>query len=126
MPANESEPKLFVPNEHLGDDMNKNLVDSEMVGGSWLEKLPVGKNLSIETQNHTYTLEKRDDGLYLSGNPKLCPKPRKVSVSGSTWGGSAIKAGFVGRGMYLEFRFADDENKISPYHTSEIKEVTEL
>jgi hypothetical protein len=33
----------------------------------------------------------------------FCPEPTLVTIHGSTWGGSMIKADYIGRGMHLEF-----------------------
>ena len=38
----------------------------------------------------------------ISGHPEFCPEPTEVQVAGSTWGGSMITTGFLGRGMRLE------------------------
>jgi hypothetical protein len=89
---------------NLSDEVNRNIAQSEIEGGVWLNKLAVGAVLSIHTENTAYTLEKRGDtDYYLSGNLKYCPVATKVHINGSTFGGSMIKLGFIGRGMYMEF-----------------------
>ena len=42
-----------------------------------------------------------------------------VTINGSTWGGSMIKSGFIGRGMHMEFAHPLFE----PITTSVIREV---
>ena len=86
-----------------------------MQGGVWVRQpfgelvkgepfLPVGHGLTITTQNTTYTLEKTGaDEFLISGHQKYCPAPTKCSIHGSTWGGSMLKVGWIGRGMHLEF-----------------------
>jgi hypothetical protein len=85
-----------------------------------LENLPIGKTLIASTKNTEYRIERREDGFYVSGNPKYCPEPTKVRIDGSTFGGSMLKAGFVGRGMNLEFLLVGSGK---PVTTSPIQEV---
>lgn len=68
-----------------------------------LSALGVGEKLEFVTRHTTYLLERRGDGLYMSGHAKLCPEPTKVYIGGSTLGGSSIKQGFVVVGGKLEF-----------------------
>jgi hypothetical protein len=44
-----------------------------------------------------------DGAALISGHPEFCPEPIEVRIQGSTWGGSMLKAQFVGRGMRLEY-----------------------
>jgi hypothetical protein len=89
----------------LGDEVNANIVRSEIEGGVYLDDLSEGAVLEVETQNHEYTIvvQGRDTEL-ISGHPQYCPDPVAVRIAGSTWGGSMLKARFVGRGMHLEFQ----------------------
>ena len=43
-----------------------------------------------------------------------------VDIQGSTWGGSLLKQGFIGRSMHLEFRHPDFQ---TPITTSRIVDV---
>ncbi len=117
------EPKLFTPNPFLADEVNDAIVRSEIEGGVLLESLPVGESLEVETQNHFYQIVNLGEGRALiSGHPTYCPKPVTVFIHGSTWGGSMIKVGYLGRGMCLEFRHA-------PYGiitTSKIREIRQV
>ncbi|MBI3209280.1 MAG: hypothetical protein HYZ37_10325 [Candidatus Solibacter usitatus] len=95
---------LFRPSPHLSDSINSNIVQSEVEGGVYLKDLLVDSTLEIETQNRFYHLVTLGAGHYLiQGHPEFCPQPTLVSVTGSNWGGSMLKSGFVGRGMHLEF-----------------------
>jgi hypothetical protein len=97
-------PAVFTPNAHLSDEINRNIIQSEIEGGVFLHNLPHGAVLEIETQNRVYTLVSRGDGdALLSGHPTFCPEPAPVHIHGSTWGGSMLKYRFIGRGMHLEF-----------------------
>jgi len=113
-------PELFEPSPHLSDFVNRHIVQSEIEGGVHLQEMAPGTVLEIETQNRAYTLEYQGEGQALiSGHPIFCPKPVLVTIQGSTWGGSMIKTGFIGRGMHLEFRHPEYE----PITTSMILQV---
>lgn len=89
--------------EYLSDDINKNIAKSEAEGGCWLKDLAVGRVLIVTTQNTVYALRKVGPEEYtISGHARYCPEPTPIAVHGSTWGGSMLKMGFVGRGMRLE------------------------
>lgn len=107
---------------HLSDAINHNIAKSEIDGGVFLDRLPTPSTLKIQTRNTLYTLRKTAGGITLQGHAKYCPEPTKAYVSGSTWGGSMLKVGFVGRGMRLEFSTDRHPGRIV---TSEIQEVTE-
>lgn len=121
--------ELPKPHPNLSDAINRNIIDSEIEGGVYLKDLTVGTVLSIRTRNSAYTLEVRStpkaDGvkLFISGHQKYCPEPRSAHIYGSTWGGSMIKVGFIGRGMNLEFTTDEHPGIIT---TSTIQEITEV
>jgi len=114
---------LFEPHPNLSDEVNHNIVQSEIEGGVYLEELPPATVLQIRTQNHCYTavLLGRSNVL-LSGHPQYCPEPVLVVIAGSTWGGSMLKLHFVGRGMHLEFHHPEYR---TPIITSSIQEIRE-
>jgi hypothetical protein len=114
---------MFQPHPNLSDEVNNAIVESELAGGVFLDKLVIGKKLQVQTRNTLYTIERREDGLYISGNAKYCPEPVKCSIPGSNFGGSMLKMNFVGRGMFMEFHTGEHPTVIV---TSEIKEVTEI
>lgn len=98
-------PNLFAPHPNLSDQVNRNIVQSEVEGGVHLDNLSVGDTLEVETQNRWYTIVNRGRGhVMICGHPKFCPAPTLVRIEGSTWGGSMLKSRFIGRGMRLEFR----------------------
>jgi len=114
---------LFVPHPNLSNEVNRNIVQSEIEGGVFLQDLPSATVLHIQTQNHCYTAVLREDGSALiSGHPQFCPQPVLVSIAGSTWGGSMLKQRFVGRGMHLEFCHPEYR---TPIVTSRIQEIRE-
>jgi hypothetical protein len=97
-------PEPFVPHPNFSDEVNGNIVESEIEGGVYLDNLSEGAVLRVETQNHWYTIVIRGRGEELIwGHPKYCPDPLPVRIAGSTWGGSMLKLRFIGRGMRLEF-----------------------
>jgi hypothetical protein len=92
------------PHPHFGDRINREMVRSEIEGGVLLSRLADGAELEIETQNRCYRLRNCGRGeALISGHPLFCPTPVRVKVHGSTWGGSILRAAFIGRGMRLEF-----------------------
>jgi len=98
-------PKLFKPHPNFDDEVNRNIVQSEIEGGVYLDDLSEGDVLEVKTQNHEYIIVVggRDRDL-ICGHPLYCPNPVSVRIEGSTWGGTMLKVRFVGRGMHLEFR----------------------
>ena len=89
---------------NLSDEINRNIIRSEIEGGVHLKDVGPGEVLSIQTKNHDYRLVYLGDGVaLLSGHPRFCPRPIQVEIHGSTWGGSMIRDRYVGRGMRLEF-----------------------
>lgn len=115
---------FFTPHPHLSDQVNSNIIQSEIEGGVHLDDLSYDSTLEIQTQNRSYTLVNRGGGAaLLSGHPRFCPEPVLVRIHGSTWGGSMLKAAYVGRGMHLEFRHPGFER---PIITSRIREVRQL
>lgn len=115
--------RLFRPHENLSDEVNRNLVRSEIEGGVRLEDLEPGSVLRMHTQNTCYEIVFLHGGsAYLSGHPLYCPQPVLVTIAGSTWGGSMLKLHFIGRGMHLEFRHPGYP---TPIVTSIIREIRE-
>jgi hypothetical protein len=114
---------MFRPHPNLGDDINGNIVQSEIEGGVFLEGLPPDTVLQIRTQHHSYTALLLGEGMALiSGHPEYCPQPVQVTIAGSTWGGSMLKVNFIGRGMHLEFHHPA---YTAPIVTSPIEEIRE-
>ena len=113
----------FAPHPNLSDTVNRNIVQSEIEGGVFLERLPPWTVLQIDTQHHSYTaVMLGNNSAFLSGHPIYCPEPVLVSIAGSTWGGSMLKLRFVGRGMHLEFHHPSYR---MPIITSPIREIRE-
>jgi hypothetical protein len=112
------------PHPRLGDQVNRNIIQSEIEGGVYLRNLPVEGKLQIQTQNRLYTLINlgRSEVL-LCGHPEFCPKPVAVTIHGSTWGGSMLTTGFLGRGMRLEFQHPDYEQPILTSRIVELRQV---
>jgi hypothetical protein len=99
-----AEPALFNAGPHFSDEVTHNIIQSEVEGGVYLGDLPQGAVLAIKTRNRFYTLViLGSEAALISGHPRFCPDPVEVRIQGSSWGGSMLKARFVGRGMHLEF-----------------------
>jgi hypothetical protein len=79
--------------------------ESEAGGGIYLDELPEGSVLEVETSGHRYTIVNRTHGeALISGHPRFCPQPTAVIIGGSALGGCMVKAGFIGLGMRLTFQ----------------------
>jgi hypothetical protein len=116
--------EVQIPNPRLGDQVNRNIIHSETEGGVYLRNLPVEAKLHIQTENRLYTLINRGRGeALLCGHPEFCPRPVAVMIHGSTWGGSMLKTGFLGRGMRLEFQHPDYEKPILTSRIVELRHV---
>src|SRR5271157_4323675 len=98
-------PHLFRAHPNFSDEVNRNIVQSEIEGGVFLNDLPPATVLEIQTQHHCYLVVLlSDNNALISGHPQYCPEPTLVAIAGSTWGGSMLKRRYVGRGMHMEFR----------------------
>jgi hypothetical protein len=96
---------MFRTHHNLSDQINRNIVRSEIEGGVFLKDLPGESTLEVATQNRRYTVVLLGDGQALiSGHPEFCPEPVLVRISGSNWGGSMLKTQYLGRGMHMEYR----------------------
>ena len=101
-------PVLFETHPNFSDEVNRNIIQSEVEGGVFLRDLPLGAVLEVQTRNHVYRIvNERDGTAWISGHPVFCPQAVLVDIHGSTWGGSMIKERFIGRGMHLEFGHPD-------------------
>jgi hypothetical protein len=88
--------------------------------GIRLDALQVGEKLELATKNRIYVVENRgNDEMLISGHPKYCPQPTLVKLYGSTEGWTTLRPGFIGQGMYLEFRHPE----LGPVRTSRIEEI---
>jgi hypothetical protein len=98
------DPKPFMPHLSFSDEVNRDIVQSEIEGGVCLDDLSEGVRLEVVTQHRWHTILIRDGGKELIwGHPQYCPDSVAVRIAGSTWGGSMLKLRFIGRGMHLEF-----------------------
>ena len=113
----------FRSHPNLSDEVNRNIVQSEIEGGVFLNDLPPATVLEIETRHHCYQVVLlSDNAALISGHPQYCPEPIQVAIAGSTWGGSMLKRRFVGRGMRLEFCHPEYR---TPIVTSPVQEIRE-
>lgn len=112
----------FRSHPNLSDEINRNIAQSEIEGGVYLKDIPEGQGVDIETRNRHYTLVKKEGKVFLWGHPIYCALPIEVRLNGSTWGGSMLKVGFIGRGMRLEVVLSDGRVMT----TSAIKEIKYL
>jgi hypothetical protein len=118
---------LFTPHPNLSDEVNRNIIGSEIEGGVFLDRLQLHSVLLIQTQHRCYTAVMLGGSQALiSGHPQYCPEPTLVAIAGSTWGGSMLKRRFVGRGMHLEICHPQYSTPIVTSLVQEIRECAEL
>lgn len=115
-------PKLFRPHANLSDEVNRNIVQSEIEGGVRIDDLQPGSALEITTQDTHYQVLLLRGNLALITGSLCCPGPVLVRIHGSTWGGSMLKVRFIGRGMCMEFSHAQYQ---TPILSSPIQEIRE-
>lgn len=86
---------------NLSPEINAALAQSERDGGVFTKDILPGSTVLVQTRNTLYTLVNHGDRWIGQGGKHL-PELTEVHVNGSTFGGSMIKVGFIGIGMYLE------------------------
>ena len=117
---------MFQPHKNLSDEINRNIIQSEIEGGVYLRDLGHMATLEVTTRNTRYILVMERDGeAWIAGHPRFCPEPVLVHISGSNWGGSMIKVAFIGRGMHLEFRHPDYEGAVVTSPIMDIRVLSE-
>lgn len=105
---------------HAADWLKTVTADIE---GISIDDIPVGCTLKVQTKNTLYLIERREDGLYISGNKKYCPSPVKTDIIGSRFAQQAltIKMKYIGIDMYLEYYI--DEHGKKPIISSHIVSI---
>ena len=120
-------PPLFHCHPNLDDEVNRNIVTSEIEGGAFLDDLPARTMLQIQTQHRRYTVVHCGQGAaWIWGHPTFCPEPLLVRIEGSSWGGSMLKIRFVCRGMHLEFLHPAYRTPIVTSRIVEIRQCEDL
>jgi hypothetical protein len=118
---------MFMPHPNLSDELNSNIVESEIEGGVFINDLPPSTVLEIQTMHHCYkAVFLGGSQALISGHPEFCPRPVPVAIAGSTWGGSVLKMRFVGRGMHLEFHHPEYSTPIITSCIQEIRDCPQL
>jgi|SRR5690349_17922983 hypothetical protein len=86
-----------------------------------LSSLDKGSVIDVETKSRRYRIEYLGgDEAWISGHPKLCPRPVRAQIDGSI-GRSGIEPGSIRQGMHLVFRLLGDD---VPVTTSEITGIS--
>jgi len=86
--------------EHISEEILAKIDNS--TEGYFLNELPVGTRLIVQTRNTKYDVEIKD-GIWIKGHHLYCPDWTKVDFRGSTWGTSILKLHWVGLEMHMEF-----------------------
>ncbi len=94
---------------HTSEKMKEDLkdVDEEIE----VTMLSVGGAIEVETNNTKYKIEKREDGMYISGNPKYCPEPTKAEIGSLSKIADAdnIKPNVIKKGWRLLYTINDKD-----------------
>jgi hypothetical protein len=88
-----------------------------------VNRLKAGTILLITTKNNLYKLIKTDrEGVVYAQGGKYFTEPTEVYFSGSTFGGSMIKIGWIGYGMIMEMHIIEKKKgiKTSPVQTARV------
>lgn len=92
--------------------------------GFHISSLSPGTKFLVETRNSKYqfvVLENNEatvvGGIRKDGTVRYT-EPARVSIVGSTWGGSCIKVDWIGRDMYIEIY---DHERKKRFLTTEVK-----
>ena len=102
------------------DEIDHEAGQPESEVGVYVDELPDGTTLEVETRHHRYKITKGGDTqVRISGHPRYCPEPTTVEIEGSIDGGLALKPGFIGRGMRLIFQHPT-------YHTMTTSRIMDI
>lgn len=94
------------------------------IEGIYLRDVSPGEILLVQTTNSDYSLIYLGYGsAQIAGNPRICRGSQPVNVLGSTWGGSALRIGFIGIGMCLQFQRPGEARMVT---TTPIRSVLRL
>jgi len=85
------------------------LEEQKQLKGIQVDKLPAGIKLNITTKNSLYNIETvKKNKVYIQGG--TCkdgsirfPEKTLICFLGSNFGGSALKIGYIGYGLFMEF-----------------------
>ncbi len=91
---------------------------AELLEGVHLSGLDRGSVIDLETKSRHYRIEcLGGDRVRVSGHPQWCPTPVLSQLQGSLHDTGTFEPDFVGLGMHLVFRRADDQ---LPVTTTEV------
>jgi hypothetical protein len=89
----------------------------------YLDRMPAGTQLVIQTVNREYLLETRKGcEALLSGHPMHCPEPVGVTLYGSGSRTARFVPGFIGPGLHLMVRYPSG----LVVRTSRVREIRKL
>ena len=96
----------YEPNDcqYLAPEICLNIQKSKEDGGIFINKLEPGSQIIAHTKNSKYTLTTKALGscnVTIQGG-EYFEEPTDGVLSGSTWGGSMIKLGWIGKDMRME------------------------
>jgi hypothetical protein len=94
---------------NLHPSILKNIEDSKKSGGIELDKLTPGTRVEAQTKNTLYKIKVLDNNRFEIHGGHYFPEPTvDGGISGSTWGGSILKAKWLGIDMHMELYHPQD------------------
>ena len=98
-------------------------ISASVEEGLYLDRMPAGTQLAIQTLNRQYLLEMREGReAVLSGHPMHCPEPLGVTLYGSGSRTAKFVPGFIGPGLRLTVRYPSG----LVVRTSRVREIRRL
>lgn len=91
--------------KHIDDVLLQKIKDSEREGGFSIFSSVPGTRINVYTQNSLYDITVIDSAkkeILIKGTGRYFNKPTRAFLSGSTYGGSVIKMGWIGLDMNME------------------------
>jgi hypothetical protein len=88
-----------------------------------VHKLPAGTTVLVITKNNLYKLVKAAERKHvIAQGGKYLLEPTEVVFTGSTFGGSMLKIGWIGYGMLMEMFLLDQNKRIktSPVNAARV------
>ena len=106
--------------EHLDPKINELIQEQQEKGGIDITTLEPGTKIEVQTRNSTYKIKVLNPGkkkIEIQGGLHIT-EPEEAFLTGSTWGGSMLKMGWIGYMMCMEVH---RPQRLSPLLTSLVR-----
>jgi hypothetical protein len=116
--------RALMPHQIRYDGVDHRTGESGSEVGVYVDDLPDGATLEVETRHHRYKIAKGGDTqVRISGHPMYCPEPVTVEIEGSTGEGLGLKPGFIGLGMRMIFQHPTYNHTVTTSRVMDIHRV---